>query len=151
MCTLSDCYGPQLGGEVGRNANILQITAIVCYILLWIRLRTIDKKNSDGKFCVVLDHDRTCSAAYSVESNTQVSKHIGRIVASLEFLAWEGTLVSGEEALSYCLKKYTPPKILPSPIFPARAFGVPASKLMCTSKSLNAPCILGMTEIALYC
>lgn len=50
MCTLSDCYGSALGGEVGRNANIIQITAIVCYILLYIRLRTIDKKNTSGAF-----------------------------------------------------------------------------------------------------
>ncbi|KAI1713605.1 serpentine type 7TM GPCR chemoreceptor srsx domain-containing protein [Ditylenchus destructor] len=50
LCTLSECYQPELGAMVGRNATAIQISIIILYMLLFIRIRTADKQRTSASF-----------------------------------------------------------------------------------------------------
>lgn len=48
ICTLSDCYQPELAAQVGRNGTAFHVATILCYICVWIRLKKFDKDSTTG-------------------------------------------------------------------------------------------------------
>uniref|UniRef100_A0A915CSA5 Uncharacterized protein n=1 Tax=Ditylenchus dipsaci TaxID=166011 RepID=A0A915CSA5_9BILA len=50
LCTLGECYQPQLGAFVGRNGTVIQLTTITLYLLLGAIIKFAYKKRTSAAY-----------------------------------------------------------------------------------------------------